>query len=781
MAVTYRRPRYPRPRLGGFGGGGYGYPELRIPGLGSRPPVLGNYPGTYQGAPSWPSPFGSRPPVSGNYPGTYPGSPPIPPLPGIPNPYAPKTDAQLQAEAAAFVGAQINPLIDEINRSITARSQSGSQAIQSATAALINAMAGYGPATAAAYGTAEKNVAALEDALANRLTGQGKDVAADLSGALAAAGQDTTGAQGLAGVGAAAANAGLAQGSAALEALISQGAAAQNYGAKLPTIGGLYGREATNQFQSMLNQQLAEQLGQVRSQVPGLTANIFESLQGREFAKAEASRQERESARGFREGVREFDVGRAESRRQFDVSRQPTPYQVRQEKIARFAQMKRDKEADTGIQWEVTSTGVRPRKVNGQTVPTRQGRIDLDTERHNREVDTGYQQVIRNGKVVPALVNGRRVPTQASSDKTYAKAAALAADRTRNTPWVWEVTPDGRVVRRVGSDGKPMLNPRTKANQVTLEANRVAQREQKIRTWQEQARFKSAQPVLGKDGKYHLYEWEVAYKGTGPRSVPIGVRPKRDAKGNKIEIAAPPGEPPKVNPSTSKLLHYLVDEHGQPILDASGKRIPIPQAAKGTTVPQASSGLSRLFGVLTDVNGNPILRGGKTVPVPRTSPTAAKPNLRLSQAQHRWVDANGNPIKVPPGTPPPPPFYKPPKPTTAPEPDLSLSIARKKWVDSSGREIPGSKEWGPPPPKYKPTAPAGSAPPTPIFGTAPRRNNQGVWINRQGKRLSPAGQKYWQGLFDRGLTDGAGHITRPSKSQQHPKEPPSSSKPPWVH
>jgi hypothetical protein len=53
-----------------------------------------------------------------------------------------------------------------------------------------------------------------------------------------------------------------------------------------------------------------------------------------------------------------------------------------------------------------------------------------------------------------------------------------------------------------------------------------------------------------------------------------------------------------------------------------------------------------------------------------------------------------------------------------------------------------------------------------IYGTAPHRNAQGQWVTKAGRRLSSAGQQYWDGLLARGITDGAGHITKPSKTQQ---------------
>ena len=43
------------------------------------------------------------------------------------------------------------------------------------------------------------------------------------------------------------------------------------------------------------------------------------------------------------------------------------------------------------------------------------------------------------------------------------------------------------------------------------------------------------------------------------------------------------------------------------------------------------------------------------------------------------------------------------------------------------------------------------------YGTAPRKVN-GIWVTRTGRRLTTAGQAYWNHLHTQGITDGSGHI-----------------------
>ena len=46
------------------------------------------------------------------------------------------------------------------------------------------------------------------------------------------------------------------------------------------------------------------------------------------------------------------------------------------------------------------------------------------------------------------------------------------------------------------------------------------------------------------------------------------------------------------------------------------------------------------------------------------------------------------------------------------------------------------------------------------LGTAPRRVAPGVWVTAQGRRLTDAGARYWEGHYRAGTTDGLGHVRR---------------------
>lgn len=53
----------------------------------------------------------------------------------------------------------------------------------------------------------------------------------------------------------------------------------------------------------------------------------------------------------------------------------------------------------------------------------------------------------------------------------------------------------------------------------------------------------------------------------------------------------------------------------------------------------------------------------------------------------------------------------------------------------------------------------------PVYGSAPHKRNDGVWVTRSGKPLTPAQVKVWDDYLARGITDGAGHITKPTRKQ----------------
>ena len=84
----------------------------------------------------------------------------------------------------------------------------------------------------------------------------------------------------------------------------------------------------------------------------------------------------------------------------------------------------------------------------------------------------------------------------------------------------------------------------------------------------------------------------------------------------------------------------------------------VKAAAAKAALP--SSALSKIYGHVVDSRGTAILKNGQIQPIAK-SVDAAKVNLPLSRALHKWVDINGHPIPSlnVAGQPKPPPVFKP--------------------------------------------------------------------------------------------------------------------------
>lgn len=109
----------------------------------------------------------------------------------------------------------------------------------------------------------------------------------------------------------------------------------------------------------------------------------------------------------------------------------------------------------------------------------------------------------------------------------------------------------------------------------------------------------------------------------------------------------------KTDTNQNKQLRF---EHGVALLQANGGVVtPTIKALLGgalpvgatrpAAAPKADSTLSKAFGFLVDAGGNPILRGGKEVTLPKSSTTTAKKaNAALSKSLGYVVDSSGEPI-----------------------------------------------------------------------------------------------------------------------------------------
>jgi hypothetical protein len=221
--------------------------------------------------------------------------PKLPPKPHPPvrqhvnDPFAPRSDAQLQSLAGSMVQSQLAPIIKQIQDAIAARSVSGQQAIGGLTQSLGGLFAQAAPQTQAAFSEAQGAQSSTNNALADRLGSFGKGLSAEQGQTLASINAPSSVgnvAANTGNIGQGAANAGFAVGNAELGALTAHGANAGAYAAQLPGIAGLTGIQNSKLLQAQLNSELADQTGRVSAQAPGLIQQIYDHLVDQELQKA---------------------------------------------------------------------------------------------------------------------------------------------------------------------------------------------------------------------------------------------------------------------------------------------------------------------------------------------------------------------------------------------------------------------------------------------------------------------------------------------------------------
>lgn len=200
------------------------------------------------------------------------------------DPLAPKSPGQIQAGVRSQVNAQINPIIQEIIRSSTAQTKAGMGAIRGYSNQLAQDLGGYQASAKDIYGGAQQSQAALDASIRGALTGQGNELQSDLAGKLAQIGG--TAEPQAAQTGLAAGNAEYVSGSADLSRLINQGASAQEYAGKLPGFARLGGLASARELQLSSAANMNNQIGQIRSQAPGLIQELLAKAKAEETDKA---------------------------------------------------------------------------------------------------------------------------------------------------------------------------------------------------------------------------------------------------------------------------------------------------------------------------------------------------------------------------------------------------------------------------------------------------------------------------------------------------------------
>jgi hypothetical protein len=202
------------------------------------------------------------------------------------DPFAPTSDAQLQARAQSQATAQTSPLLQALQQAIEARSQSGSNAIGGYTKELGGLLSNVAPQTANIYNQAIQSQSGTNQQLADRLGSFGQGLQGEVGSKLGFAGpvgQQIAGQAGQTAQGAA--NAGFARGAAETGMLNAHSAAAQTYGAKLPGIAGLTGLQNIKHLQQQLSQEFADKAGQISAHAQDIFSSIYQHELDMEWQK----------------------------------------------------------------------------------------------------------------------------------------------------------------------------------------------------------------------------------------------------------------------------------------------------------------------------------------------------------------------------------------------------------------------------------------------------------------------------------------------------------------
>lgn len=194
----------------------------------------------------------------------------------------------LDQQARRAMAAIYDPLIAQMTEQIQGRTKAAQDAMAGYTRDVSGQLASFGPSAGQVYGGAQQSQSAADAALAQRLEGQGSQLANELSGKLSAINAPSNVASEIVGGalqrGTGAANAGFARGTADLSRLIAQGANAQEYALKLPGVAGLSGMQQIGRIGFEGQQELAERTAAMRADMAAATLDERNRLVSRQDA-----------------------------------------------------------------------------------------------------------------------------------------------------------------------------------------------------------------------------------------------------------------------------------------------------------------------------------------------------------------------------------------------------------------------------------------------------------------------------------------------------------------
>ena len=207
------------------------------------------------------------------------------------DPLAPTPPPKLRQQASSIVNKGVEPVLANLETTYGARADAGSRAIEHYTGSLADHLRGLTELTDAAYGRAQTEAAAAQQAGVAELQQLGGELGAGLRDQLAGLGLGA-GVEALAdrpaavGIGSGGALGALAGASAAR--LAGEGAAQRTLAGTFDRTAAVGGLQSIRALQAQLNQQRTEERGAITAQVPGAIENTYQGLADREFQKAVA-------------------------------------------------------------------------------------------------------------------------------------------------------------------------------------------------------------------------------------------------------------------------------------------------------------------------------------------------------------------------------------------------------------------------------------------------------------------------------------------------------------
>jgi hypothetical protein len=189
---------------------------------------------------------------------------------------------RVRAMAAQDVNAVIGPLIRQTATQIGQRTKAGQAAIQGYTDTYQKRLGQIGGDLNKAYNAYVLQQQGIDDELRGTLAQRGQQLGQQVTPFTARPGDDL----GVSKLGAGAGLQSLGYGHSTLARLLGQSAAEKAYATELPGVGILEGARNTRLLQAKGSQDLADQLSQIRSQVPQMVSDTYQSYLDREMTRA---------------------------------------------------------------------------------------------------------------------------------------------------------------------------------------------------------------------------------------------------------------------------------------------------------------------------------------------------------------------------------------------------------------------------------------------------------------------------------------------------------------